>query len=118
MQVGSKPKEIIRVISEDLLEKFSKLELVEKYDVYQKLMTYWEDTMQDDAYLITQNGWNVTLYSIKDKKDKITGWDSELIPKNIVTEKYFAKLKTRNQNCQIHQTLYHDSITLVADCIF
>jgi len=93
MQVGSKPKEIIRIISQDLLEKFSKLELIEKYDVYQKLMTYWEETMQDDVYLISQNGWNVSLYSTKDKKDKVTGWNSELIRKNIVTELYLAKQK-------------------------
>jgi type I restriction enzyme M protein len=84
--VGSKPKEVIEVISEDLLDKFAKLELVDKYDIYQKLMTYWEETMQDDLYLISQNGWNVSIYQIKDKKEKVTGWDSELIPKNIVIE--------------------------------
>ena len=98
--VGSKPKEVIEVISEDLLDKFAKLELVDKYDIYQKLMTYWEETMQDDLYLISQNGWNVSIYQIKDKKEKVTGWDSELIPKNIVIEKYFCSQKQELEKLQ------------------
>jgi type I restriction enzyme M protein len=92
MKVGSKPKEMISVISEDILEKFSEIDLVDQYAIYQKLMTYWDKTMQDDAYFISMNGWNVGLYENKDK-DKILGWDSELIPKNIVIEKYFVKEK-------------------------
>jgi type I restriction enzyme M protein len=55
-------------------------------------MTYWEETMQDDLYLISQNGWNVSLFKVKNKKGKETKeWDSELIPKDIVIRKYFAK---------------------------
>ncbi|MDC0170639.1 type I restriction-modification system subunit M [Candidatus Nitrosopelagicus sp.] len=95
LQVGSKPKELIHLISEDILEKYSEFVLVDKYDVYQKLRTYWEDVMQDDVYFISINGWNVSLYDIKDKKDKVKGWDSELIPKEtgIIVRKYFAKQK-------------------------
>ena len=47
-------------------------------------MTYWEDTMQDDVFLISTNGWNASVYEIQGKNDKVTGWDSELIPKNIM----------------------------------
>jgi type I restriction enzyme M protein len=102
IKVDSKPKEIIQLISEDLLEKFSEFVLIDKYDVYQKLLTYWEETMQDDAYLITQNGWNVSLYEIKDKKHKVKGWDSELIPKEdeILTRKYFVKQKEELEKLQ------------------
>ncbi len=95
IKIGTKPKGIISIISEDILERFSKLELVDKYEIYQNLMTYWEDTMQDDAYLISQNGWDVAIFSIKDSKDKVKGWDSELIPKNIVIGKYFGKQKDK-----------------------
>ena len=95
IKVGSKPKEIISIISEDLLEKFSSIDLVDEYDVYQKLMTYWDEIMQDDVYLISMNGWNVTISETKIKKDKITGWNSELIPKDIVINKYFAKEKNK-----------------------
>jgi len=107
MKIGLKPKEIILNISEDMLEKFSKISLVDKYDVYQELMTYWEETMQDDAYLVSMNGWNIAIYENKNKKDKVIGWDSELIPKNIVIEKYFVKEK--NQIEELNSKL--DNIT-------
>ncbi len=101
IKIGTKPKEIISIISEDILERFSKLELVDKYDIYQHLMTFWEETMQDDAYLISENGWDVSIFSIKDSKDKVKGWDSVLLPKNIVIGKYFAKQKDKNEELQV-----------------
>jgi type I restriction enzyme M protein len=100
MNVDSKPKEIIHTISEDLLEKFSKFVLIDKYDVYQKLQTYWEEIMQDDAYLISLNGWNVSLYVKKDKNGKEKGWDSELIPKEIAIDKFFIKQKEELEKLQ------------------
>ena len=107
MKIDSKPKEIKHAISEDLLEKFSKFVLIDKYDVYQKLMTYWEETMQDDAYLISLNGWDVSLYEIKDKKHKVKGWNSELIPKEIGIVKYFSKQKEDLEKLQ--EELYNIS---------
>ena len=100
IKIGSKPKEIISQISKDLLEKFSKLELIDKYDVYQKLMTYWEETMQDDIFLISINGWDISIFDIKNKKDTVTGWDSKLIPKNIIIEKFFVKQKESLEELQ------------------
>lgn len=91
LKVGSKPKELIHLISEDILQKYCEFILIDKYDVYQKLRTFWDDTMQDDTYLVSMNGWNVSLYETKNKKGKVTGWDSELIPKDIVIVKYFSK---------------------------
>jgi len=91
IKIGSKPKELITDLSEDLLVAFSKIELIEKYDVYQQLMTYWSETMQDDVYLIAVNGWKVEINVVKNKKGKETGWDCDLIPKSIAIHKYFAK---------------------------
>ena len=92
IKVGTNPKKLISEISESILDKFSKVKLINKYDIYQHLMTYWEDVMQDDLYLVSQNGWKVSLFYVKNKNGKETKeWDSELIPKNIVIEKYFAK---------------------------
>jgi len=91
LKIGIKPKEIIFIISEDILEKFSRLDLVDQYDFYQILMTYWNETMQDDVYLISLNGWDPKIFFHKDKNDKVKGWDSELIPKDIVINKYFNK---------------------------
>ena len=101
VKVGTKPKELISIISEDILAKFSKLSLIDKYDIYQHLMTYWEETMQDDVYLISQNDWNAEIVPVKNKNGKVTGWDSELIPKNLVTSKYFSEEKESLDNLQI-----------------
>jgi type I restriction enzyme M protein len=90
-KIKTSPKETITIISEDILEKFKKIELINHYDVYQNLMAYWEDIMQDDMYLISQNGWDAGIFPIKDKNDEETGWDSELLPKNIIIEKFFEK---------------------------
>ena len=50
---STKPRDIIDALSEDLLTHFDDVPLLDPYDVYQKLMDYWEDVMQDDVYLIT-----------------------------------------------------------------
>lgn len=83
-----KPRQIVSIISEDLLKTYASEDLVDKYDVYQHLMTYWNDTMQDDCYLIADNGWKAELYNInKGKKDVIL--DSDLVPKTLVIDRYF-----------------------------
>jgi type I restriction enzyme M protein len=91
IRIGSKPKELISGLSENILSAFSKDELIDKYDVYQHLMDYWFETMQDDVYLIAVNGWRVEINVLKNKKGKETGWDCDLIPKMIVIGKYFPK---------------------------
>ncbi len=115
MKINSKPKVIIKTISEDLLEKFSEFVLIDKYDIYQKLMIYWEEIMQDDAYLISLNGWDVSLYEIKNKKDKVKGWDSELIPKEIVIDKFFIKQKEELEKLQGELDDISQQIQLIDD---
>ena len=55
--IGTLPREVIHTLSKDLLERFTHLPLLDPYDVYQKLMDYWDETMQDDVYLIAADGW-------------------------------------------------------------
>lgn len=105
-------KEIILNLSEEIIEKFSKLELLDKYDVYQVLLAYWNETMNDDVLLIIQDELGYNLAKITDdikeepkeskkaKKDsakekkpkepKIIGWEGRLIPKQIVLDAFFA----------------------------
>lgn len=54
---NSHPKQLIEVLSEDLLARFKLAQLVNAYDIYQHLMDYWAETMQDDCYLIDDLGW-------------------------------------------------------------
>ncbi len=53
------PKELIEALSEDMLATFKTAPLVDAYGVYQHLMDYWADVMQDDCYLIAADGWVV-----------------------------------------------------------
>lgn len=57
IKINDKPKAIIEKIGSDLLEDFSKVPLLDKYDVYQHLMTLWEGGMQDDVSTIASDGW-------------------------------------------------------------
>lgn len=72
---GDKPKELIHDISEMLLAQYANSELLNKYSVYQILMDYWADTMQDDVYVIMQDGWKAAaqireLQPVKGKDGK------------------------------------------------
>ena len=66
------PKEIITTLSEDLLGHYAEVPLIDKYDVYQHLMDYWSETMQDDCYIIAADGWKAETYRIvqTDRKGK------------------------------------------------
>jgi len=85
--IDTKPKEVIRKLSESILLSFDDINLVDKYDVYQHLMTYWLETMQDDAHLIAADGWKAQLSQVKGKKDE---WGCDLLPKQLVIKRYFA----------------------------
>jgi type I restriction enzyme M protein len=95
LQAGCHPKEIIATLAEDLLFHYADKPLLNKYDVYQHLMNYWEETMQDDCYLISTDGWKAETYRIieKDKKgmDKDKGWTCDLVPKSLIVARYFSK---------------------------
>jgi type I restriction enzyme M protein len=91
LQVGSKPKELITTLSEKLLAAFEHDSLIDKYDVYQKLMDYWTETMHDDTYLISTEGWKAEPVAVKNAKGKEVGWTCDLLPKQVVISKYFAK---------------------------
>lgn len=56
---GEHPKDLIHEVSEDLLSRYSDAPLIDRYDAYQHIMTYWSEAMQDDCYLIAEEGWEV-----------------------------------------------------------
>jgi type I restriction enzyme M protein len=89
------PKPLIETIAESLLDTFKAAPLLDAYDIYQHLMDYWAETMQDDAYLIGADGWLARTARIvetdKKGKQKDKGWSCELIPKPLIVAHYFAK---------------------------
>ena len=56
LDIGTNPKKLIETISETLLDAFRIAPLLDPYDIYQHLMSYWVSTMQDDVYMIG-SGW-------------------------------------------------------------
>jgi type I restriction enzyme M protein len=92
---GDHPKALIAKLSEALLAAFEPVPLIDGYDVYQHLMDYWAQTMQDDAYLIAADGWvaqtSRILETDKKGKTKDRGWTCELIPKPLIVARYFAQ---------------------------
>lgn len=97
------PKEIIHRISESLLNAYAQSPLLDKYDIYQIIMDYWAETMQDDVYVITQDGWQAgntwrELVNTKgDAKQKETPdltigktkYKAELIPPALIVARFF-----------------------------
>ncbi len=98
IQAGCHPKTIIRELSEDLLAHYTDQPLVDRYDVYQHLMDYWAETMQDDCYLISAGGWQAQTYRVlekiksgKKKGQKVDkGWACDLVPKELIVQRYFT----------------------------
>lgn len=98
LKPGCHPKRIIVEFSESLLDHYANKPLIEPYDIYQHLMDYWAETMQDDCYLIASDGWKAETLRIieKDKKgkEKDKGWTCDLIPKPLIVARYCAKEQT------------------------
>ena len=101
------PKDIIHRISESLLSAYTDAPLLDKYDIYQIIMDYWAESMQDDVYVITQDGWQAgkTLRELvvskgeklKETPDfiiKKTKYKAELIPPALIVAKFFSAEKT------------------------
>ncbi|PSB04583.1 N-6 DNA methylase [Merismopedia glauca] len=93
IQQGDKPKEIIYQLAENLLQGFTGKSLIDKYDVYQHLMTYWVESMKDDVYILVEDGWKAELKEVLNKNGKVTDFECELIPKELIINRYFQAEK-------------------------
>lgn len=102
LNVGFKPKDLIVEIAESLLAHYDGKPLIDKYAVYQHLMDYWAEIMQDDSYAIAADGWKAETYRVlmTDAKgrERDRGWACDLIPKPLIVSRYFA-----NEQAAIHQ---------------
>ncbi|MHB8636733.1 MAG: N-6 DNA methylase [Fimbriimonadaceae bacterium] len=101
------PKALIDSISESLLAAFKAAPLLDAYDIYQHLMDYWAELMQDDCYLIADAGWMAgaqprEILQIKNKEGKLVWpekedfksgkrrFKSDLVPAALLIARYFA----------------------------
>ncbi len=101
------PKPLIAGIAENLLATFKTAPLLDAYDVYQHLMDYWAEIMQDDCYLIADAGWKAgalprEIRQVKNKEGKLVWpekedfkkgkrrFKSDLVPAALLIARYFT----------------------------
>ncbi|MFV0225820.1 type I restriction-modification system subunit M [Empedobacter falsenii] len=106
---GADTKVVIDNASQSILEAFKGNPLLEAYDMYQHLMTYWNETMQDDVYSIRMDGWKAgneyKRLVIKGKTDKngktkgdkevagLAGIEGRMLSPQLLIEVYFQELQ-------------------------
>ena len=94
-KMGCNPREIISQLAEGLLAHYADKPLINPYDVYQHLMDFWSETMQDDCYLIASEGLKAETYRVietdKKGKERDKGWTCDLVPKSLIVARYFSE---------------------------
>lgn len=104
-------KKYITKLAEALIAQYADMELVDKYDVYQVLLSYWQETMADDIFILVQDGYEAARETeliievtedkkTKKEKQKIKGWEGKLIPKSLVETAFFAKERAKIDEAQ------------------
>ncbi len=99
LEPGFHPKELVAELGDSLLRHYDDRPLLSRYDVYQHLMDYWSEAMQDDAYLIAAEGWKAEPHRILEKvksgkkkgQEVDKGWACDLVPKELIVARYFAE---------------------------
>jgi type I restriction enzyme M protein len=98
------PKEVIRTLSESLLKRFADVPLLDRYDVYQRLLDYWAEVMQDDVYLVVAEDWKEAAQPrglVVEKGEKATETPDlivnrkkhkmDLVPPALIVARFFGK---------------------------
>jgi len=117
LKVNDLPREVINPLSEDLFARFTNQPLLDGYDIYQRLMDYWAETMQDDVYLIAGDGWIEAAKprgvvedkerKIKETPDLVIGrkkYKMDLVPPALIVARYFAEEQAAIDELQIAQS--------------
>lgn len=112
IDADTKPNDLIAKIGDNLLDRFKPVPLLDEYDVYEQLMTYWHDTMHDDVYLIMADGWTAASkprLTINDKERKLTEepdlivgsgrnaqkYKMDLIPPALIVARYLSEQQAK-----------------------
>lgn len=91
LSIGFNPKDVIADWGQLLLEATENQELVNPYNVYEILMNYWNEVMQDDCYMVSRDGWKVAYDFTKAKNPTFEDMTCDLLPIDIVVHMYFDK---------------------------
>ncbi len=108
LEPGFNPKTLIESVCSKVLYEFEKIEILDKYGVYQLFKDYYNEVLQDDWFLLSFNGFESAknlrkLNPLKDKNKKAnylekpdfiiqkTYYKSDLIPKHLIKQRFFEK---------------------------
>ena len=103
----TEPKLFIRDLGARILDAYEDSLFLDHYDIYDCLMNYWNEKLQDDVYAIKAYGYGTAreieyTYAQKkakdengetimvDDKSKVKSFDGALIPRAIIESEYFA----------------------------
>lgn len=106
INTDTNPKELIRSLGIEILSDFESAKLLDNYDVYDFLLNYWNEKMQDDVYVIKASGYEAGreieyVYAQKKAKDengeeikvddtsKMKSFEGALISRDIIEREYF-----------------------------
>jgi type I restriction enzyme M protein len=107
INANTRPTDLIAALGDDLLARFRPVPLLDAYDVYEQLMTYWHSIMHDDVFLLMNDGWVEAAKprkTVEDKDRKLSEvpdlvigpgrnaikYKMDLIPPSLVVARYFA----------------------------
>lgn len=108
IDADTQPNDLVAAVGDALLACFRPVPLLDEYDVYEQLMTYWHDVMHDDIFMIMNDGWLDAarprkITPDKDRKltetaDLVVGsgrnaikYKMDLVPPALIIARYFAK---------------------------
>ncbi|OOP93734.1 type I restriction-modification system subunit M [Helicobacter pylori] len=108
LEPGFNPKTLIESVCSRVLYEFEKIEILDKYGVYQLFKDYYNEVLQDDWFLLSFNDFRSAkelrkLTPLKDKNKKAnyleepdfviqkTYYKSDLIPKHLIKQRFFEK---------------------------
>lgn len=131
LAVHSNGKELIAQMSESLLRTFESNTLLESYDLYQYLLSYWQVVMQDDVYAISLDSWKAgnewKRIVIKGKKDKdgkagkdkeiagLAGIEGRMISPELMIDIYFKELNDKLTDLESQYILTQEALNEIEE---
>lgn len=103
---GNNKADISGELSSALLQAFTDIELLDRYDVYQALMAYWDDVMADDAQLVAREGWGIAREldiehktrtktqngeKVTVETNQVKSFDGVVLPATLVEKEFFPE---------------------------
>ncbi|MGF0040288.1 N-6 DNA methylase [Peptoniphilaceae bacterium SGI.131] len=126
------PKVFIRELGFSILKTYEEAKLLDNYEVYDFLLNYWNEKLQDDIYIIKASGYEAGRgiereYGKKkvkdeqgveievDDKNKFKSFDGLLIPRTIIEKEYFKDKLDEIENMNLEISELYEKMNVVFD---